>query len=38
MLPTQQQFESYMGKLGISENDHIVVYDQKGIFSAPRVW
>ncbi|EOD81175.1 Thiosulfate sulfurtransferase, rhodanese [Grimontia indica] len=38
MLPSEEQFENAVGALGISNDDHIVVYDTAGIFSAPRVW
>lgn len=38
MLPTECDFERHMGDLGISNDDHIVVYDTHGIFSSPRVW
>lgn len=38
MLPSEEQFEKAVGALGISNDDHIVVYDTAGIFSAPRVW
>lgn len=38
MLPAPGQFAAQAGALGLSHNDTIVVYDQKGIFSAPRAW
>jgi thiosulfate/3-mercaptopyruvate sulfurtransferase len=38
MLPSPAQFAEAMGKLGINEKMHIVVYDASGLFSAPRVW
>lgn len=38
MLPSEKQFESQISELGINSEDHIVVYTQKGCFSAPRVW
>jgi thiosulfate/3-mercaptopyruvate sulfurtransferase len=38
MLPGPDQFGTALGALGISENDTIVVYDGKGLYSAPRVW
>ncbi len=38
MLPGPDAFGEAVGKLGISENDTIVVYDGLGLFSAPRVW
>ncbi len=38
MLPGPDQFGTALGALGISEKDTIVVYDGKGLYSAPRVW
>jgi thiosulfate/3-mercaptopyruvate sulfurtransferase len=38
MVPSPEFFAAEVGKLGISENDRIVVYDGPGIFSAPRIW
>lgn len=38
MLPTADAFAEAVGALGISSNDEVVVYDQLGIWSAPRVW
>ncbi|KAJ8386124.1 hypothetical protein AAFF_G00177180 [Aldrovandia affinis] len=40
MLPTEHEFENYVGKLGIGNETHVVVYDAShfGSFSAPRVW
>ena len=38
MLPSPAQFEMAMGAFGIRETDRVVVYDEKGIFSAARVW
>ncbi|KAI9090828.1 Rhodanese-like domain-containing protein, partial [Phlyctochytrium arcticum] len=38
MLPTPEDFEDHVRELGITADDHIVVYDSQGIFSAPRVW
>jgi thiosulfate/3-mercaptopyruvate sulfurtransferase len=38
MLPGPGQFAEAAGALGISETDTIVVYDGKGLYSAPRVW
>ncbi|MCC2099135.1 MAG: 3-mercaptopyruvate sulfurtransferase [Hyphomicrobiales bacterium] len=37
-MPSQDYFASKVGGLGVSESDHIVVYDGGGLFSAPRVW
>jgi thiosulfate/3-mercaptopyruvate sulfurtransferase len=38
MMPSLDQFAAAAGKLGISEQDTIVVYDSHGIYSSPRVW
>ncbi|KAI8804872.1 3-mercaptopyruvate sulfurtransferase [Cladochytrium replicatum] len=38
MLPTAGEFERHMSRIGVSEVEHVVVYDSKGIFSAPRAW
>ncbi|KAI8823692.1 cytoplasmic thiosulfate:cyanide sulfur transferase [Fimicolochytrium jonesii] len=38
MLPTLEEFEEHVSEMGIKEDDHVVVYDGQGIFSAPRVW
>jgi thiosulfate/3-mercaptopyruvate sulfurtransferase len=38
MLPTAGRFARMVGALGIGNGDRVVVYDQKGIFSAPRAW
>lgn len=38
MMPSAEQFSADVGKLGISEDDQIIVYDGPGLFSAPRVW
>lgn len=38
MLPTARQFAQAMGALGIRHTHHVVVYDQHGLFSAPRAW
>jgi len=37
MLPSPQEFAKAAGKLGISEDMTIVVYDGVGLYSAPRV-
>ena len=37
-IPSADQFATEVGKLGISENDRIVVYDGIGMFASPRVW
>ncbi|KAJ3053936.1 hypothetical protein HK097_003009 [Rhizophlyctis rosea] len=38
MMPHQDDFASYVGHLGINNNDHLVIYDSYGIYSSPRVW
>ena len=38
MLPTPQVFADAVGRLGISHDMTIVVYDSVGLFSSPRVW
>eukprot|EP00249_Psilotum_nudum_P011302 c23090_g1_i1 orf=489-1757(-) len=38
MLPTEGAFAAAASALGLQNNDMIVVYDGKGIFSAARVW
>ncbi len=38
MLPGATMFSEAVGKLGISQDDTIVVYDGAGLGGAPRVW
>ncbi|MBN8552963.1 MAG: 3-mercaptopyruvate sulfurtransferase [Caulobacterales bacterium] len=38
MLPSPEAFAEAMADLGIGSDDEVVVYDQVGIRSAPRVW
>lgn len=38
MLPSPQDFAQYVGTMGISADDTIVVHDGPGMFSAPRAW
>jgi thiosulfate/3-mercaptopyruvate sulfurtransferase len=38
MLPNPAEFAEAAGRLGVSQTDQIVVYDQAGLFSAARVW
>ncbi len=38
MLPAPEKFSSRVRKLGLGDGLRIVVYDQRGIWSAPRVW
>ena len=37
-MPSPHTFALYLGKLGLTENTPIVVYDTRGVYSAPRVW
>ena len=38
MLPAAHKFSARVRKLGLGDGVRIVVYDQRGIWSAPRVW
>ncbi len=38
MLPTAEQFARQVRVLGVGSNDQIIIYDNKGLFSAPRAW
>ena len=38
MLPSPADFAHMVGALGISDQSNIVIYDELGLFSAPRVW
>jgi thiosulfate/3-mercaptopyruvate sulfurtransferase len=38
MVPSPEKFATAVGGLGIGDPDFVVVYDQLGIVSAPRVW
>ncbi|ESQ77055.1 sulfurtransferase [Asticcacaulis sp. YBE204] len=38
MAPSSDQFAKAVGDMGISETDHVVIYDRQGLFSAARVW
>lgn len=38
MLPSAEQFARQAGELGLRRDACVVVYDGRGIFSAPRVW
>lgn len=37
-MPQADEFALYLGKLGLTQSKPIVVYDTRGIYSAPRVW
>lgn len=38
MLPPPQKFSSRVRKLGLGDGIRFVIYDQRGLFSAARVW
>jgi thiosulfate/3-mercaptopyruvate sulfurtransferase len=38
MLPTPEDFSRSMSALGVADTAIIVVYEQEGVFSAPRAW
>ncbi|XP_065662233.1 thiosulfate sulfurtransferase [Hydra vulgaris] len=41
MLPSENYFEEYVSNLGITNNHHVIIYDNHEVFalySAPRVW
>ena len=38
MLPAPAAFAAAMAGLGVSHADHVVAYDQRGLFSAARLW
>jgi thiosulfate/3-mercaptopyruvate sulfurtransferase len=38
MLPSPQKFSSRVRKLGLGDGLRLVIYDQRGLFSAPRAW
>jgi thiosulfate/3-mercaptopyruvate sulfurtransferase len=38
MLPSPEKFALRMRKMGVGDGMRVVVYDQRGMFSAPRVW
>ncbi|WP_413737503.1 3-mercaptopyruvate sulfurtransferase [Sodalis sp. RH21] len=38
MLPAPEDFARAMGELGITERQHLVIYDEGTLFSAPRAW
>jgi thiosulfate/3-mercaptopyruvate sulfurtransferase len=37
-LPTKQEFEALMGKLGISNTTRVIVYDERGGIYGTRLW
>ena len=38
MLPTMEQFAQQVEALGVASEDQVIIYDGKGLFSAPRAW
>ena len=38
MLPPKKDWEIIVSELGISNSDHVVVYDNSDVFSSCRVW
>ncbi len=38
MLPSPEKFSARMRKMGIGDGMKVVVYDNRGLFSAPRIW
>ncbi len=38
MAPSPAMFAEAVGKMGITPDSHVVVYDRQGLFSAARVW
>jgi len=38
MAPSPTQFAHVIGAIGISHDDHVVIYDRQGLFSAARIW
>ncbi|MDH3596725.1 MAG: 3-mercaptopyruvate sulfurtransferase [Rhodospirillales bacterium] len=38
MLPSPEKFSSKVTKLGLGDGVRMVIYDQRGLMSAPRVW
>jgi thiosulfate/3-mercaptopyruvate sulfurtransferase len=38
MLPTPEAFSQSMSALGVGDQMRIVIYEQQGVFSAPRAW
>jgi thiosulfate/3-mercaptopyruvate sulfurtransferase len=37
-FPSSEQFEEEAKKLGINNDSRLVIYDNKGIYTSPRVW
>ena len=37
-FPTEQQFNELCQRLGITHDHTVVIYDDQGIYSSPRIW
>ena len=37
-MPSEEQFERECKKLGINQDSTLIVFDNKGIYSSPRIW
>tara|TARA_Y100000589_G_C27104173_1_gene609349 strand:- start:28 stop:852 length:825 start_codon:yes stop_codon:yes gene_type:complete len=37
-MPSEEQFERECKKLGINQDSILIVFDNKGIYSSPRIW
>lgn len=37
-MPTEDQFQKMVERLGISSDDDVVIYDTQGLYSAARAW
>ncbi len=38
MAPSRDTFDAEMARIGVGKHEHIIVYDDSGLFSAARVW
>ena len=38
MMPDENYFSKKISSLGINNNDHLIIYDMYGMFSAARIW
>ena len=38
MLPSKEEWERIISDLGISNSDHVIIYDNSDVFSSCRVW
>jgi len=38
MMPNENHFAKEISSLGINNNDHLIIYDMYGMFSAARIW